>query len=45
MEGRRFVERLGDFTRALSRLAEGLALDSDSSIQALAKPVNAAGQA
>jgi len=32
MESRRFKERLGDFDRALSRLTEGLALDSDSSI-------------
>lgn len=32
MKGRRFMEKFGDFARALSRLAEGLALDSDSSI-------------
>lgn len=32
MESRRFKERLGDFDQTLSRLAEGLALDSDSSI-------------
>jgi len=32
MESRRFKERLGDFDRALSRLTEGLTLDSDSSI-------------
>ena len=31
MESRRFTERPGDFARVLSRLTEGLALDSDSS--------------
>ncbi|MCR4425250.1 MAG: nucleotidyltransferase substrate binding protein [Firmicutes bacterium] len=31
-ENQRFMERLEDFARALSRLAEGLAMDSDSSI-------------